>query len=133
MALERSIHAAQAAVPECVAVGYIDMAAGMLLAVRTVDSQPIEVLDRVSLATAELFEGRNLAAIEELFDPPRGEAAAAHRLQEILVLSDNVIHVFVRGKRSPEHAVVFVCRSSANVGLVLSRARAASAAIEGAL
>ncbi|MFC3217139.1 hypothetical protein [Comamonas sp. JC664] len=40
--------------PECLAAGYVDVATGMLLAIRTVDSHPREVIDLVAAATADL-------------------------------------------------------------------------------
>ena len=54
MSLEKAIQAAQTSVPECLAVGYVDMQTGMLLAVKTVDSHPSEVLDLVALHLPEI-------------------------------------------------------------------------------
>jgi hypothetical protein len=47
-----------------------------------------------------------------------------------VVFSTNLIHVFIRSKKNPNQAAVFVCRISANVGMVLVRTRAAMTAIE---
>ena len=71
-ALDKSLQAAASQIPECVAAGYVDMATGMLLAVNTVDSHPQEVLDMVSAATADLFQGSNVVAIENMFKRSRG-------------------------------------------------------------
>ena len=49
--------------------------------------------------------------------------AHAHYFNEIVVFSTNLIHVFIRSKRKPEHAGVFICRASANIGMVLVRSR----------
>lgn len=133
MSLDRAVIAAQGQVPECVAVGYVDMSTGMLLAVKTVDSHPAEVLDLVSAATADLFQGSNVVAIEKLFKKSRGLAQDDHHyFKEMIVFSDNLLHVFLRGKKNTSHAVVFVCRASANVGMVLSKSRMALPTIEGA-
>lgn len=40
MSLERALAKVQGSVPECVAVGLVDMSSGMLLGVKTVDSHP---------------------------------------------------------------------------------------------
>ena len=48
MSLDSALSKAQQDVPECVAVGYVDMSTGMLLGVRTLDSHPTEVLDLVA-------------------------------------------------------------------------------------
>lgn len=133
MSLDRQLATAQSEVPECVAAGYVDMVSGLLLGVKTVDSHPGEVLDLVAAATGDLFQGKNVVEIEKLFDKARGitnRAHGTHYFNEIVVFSTNLIHVFLRSKKNPNHAAVFVTRISANVGMVLVRTRAAMTALE---
>lgn len=133
MSLEKALTAAQAQVPECLAIGYVDMSTGMLLGVRTVDSHPSEVLDLVAAATADLFQGSNVTLIEQHFKKARGVSDDDRRyFKEILVFSENLLHVFMRGKKNADHALVFVCRGSANVGMVLTKSRSALPAVEAA-
>ena len=73
MSLDAELSNAQNMIPECVAVGVVDMTTGMLLAIRTVDSHPQEVLDLVAAATADLFQGASVSAIERLFRKSRGQ------------------------------------------------------------
>jgi hypothetical protein len=106
----------------------------MLLGVRTLDSHPQEVLALVAAATADLFQGQSVTAIEKLFRKSRGQPEnGAHYFREILVFSDNLLHVFARCKKYPQHAVVFICRASANVGMVLSKSRLSIGDIEASL
>ena len=131
MSLDKALAQAQADVPECVASGYVDMATGMLLGVKTVDSHPTEVLDLVAAATGDLFQGRNVQEIERLFDKIRGITdRKTHYFQEIVVFSTNLIHVFIRSKKNPTHVVVFISRISANVGMMIVRSRSAMVSIE---
>jgi glycerol-3-phosphate responsive antiterminator len=51
----------------------------------------------------------------------------------MIVNSDNLIHVFIRGKTNQDHVVTFVCRKSANMGMVLTKARSAMPEIEASL
>jgi hypothetical protein len=121
-------------IPECVAAGYVDMATGMLLSVKTVDSHPQEVLDMVSAATADLFQGSNVTAIENMFKRTRGlKADGQHYFQEIVVFSDNLLHMFLRCKKNNDHVIVFVTRKSANVGMVIAKSRIALTSIDGTL
>ncbi len=132
MSLDKALSTAQSEIPECVAAGYVDMASGLLLGVKTVDSHPGEVLDLVAAATGDLFQGKNVTEIERLFDKSRGiQGPNHHYFNEIVVFSTNLIHVFVRSKKNPDHVSVFVTRISANVGMVLVRSRAAAASLEG--
>lgn len=134
MALEASLNKAIREVPECVAAGYVDMTTGMLLAVKTVDSHPREVLDLVAAATADLFQGSNVVAIERMFKKSRGVKDDGHHyFQELLVMSDNLLHIFMRGKKNNEHAAVFVCRKNANLGMAIAKARMALESIESAV
>ena len=106
----------------------------MLLAVKTVDSHPREVLDLVAAATADLFQGTNVVAIERMFKKARGlKDEGHHYFQEIIVFSDNLLHVFLRGKKNPDNVVVFVSRRSVNIGMMLSKARLMMPTLEAAL
>jgi hypothetical protein len=134
MSIDKALAAAQAEIPDCVAAGYVDMASGLLLGVKTVDSHPAEVLDLVAAATGDLFQGKNVVEIERLFDKARGITGPHnHYFREIVVFSSNLIHVFIRSKKHVNHASVFVTRASANIGMVLVRARAAAANCEAAV
>jgi hypothetical protein len=133
MSLDKALSAAQAEIPECVATGYVDMVSGLLLGVKTIDSHPGEVLDLVAAATGDLFQGKNVIEIEKLFDKARGiEGRNHHYFNEILVFSTNLIHVFLRSKKNPNHAAVFITRISANIGMVLVKSRSAMANCEAA-
>jgi hypothetical protein len=134
MNLDDAISEAQRTVPECVASGLVDMKTGMLLGIRTVDSHPQEVIDLVAAATGDLFQGTNVITIEKMFKQSRGVAQDDHHyFQEIVVLSDNLIHVFQRCKRNADLVFVSVCRVSANLGMVLTRARMALPKVEAAV
>jgi len=131
--LEQQLQAAVASIPECVAAGYVDLSTGMLLGIKTVDSHPAEVLELLAAATADMFQGPNVVTIENMFKKARGVQDASHYFHEMIVNSENLIHVFIRGKTNQEHVVAFVCRKSANLGMVLTKSRAAIPALESAL
>ena len=134
MSLDQAIKNAQSNVPECVSVGYVDMSTGMLLSVSTVDSHPSEVLDLVAAATADLFQGQSVTTIEKMFRKARGQPEdGSHYFQEILVFSDNLLHVFLRSKKYPSQAAVFVCRASVNIGMALTKSRSSMSGIEEAV
>ena len=79
--------------------------------------------------------GYDVKEIEKLFKKSRGTSPGdqSHYFQEILVFSTNLIHVFMRGKRNTNHAVVAVCRGSANIGMVIAKSRLTLSAIEAAV
>lgn len=134
MALEDALQSAVNEIPECVAGGYVDMSTGMLLGVDTVESHPQEVLDYVAAATADLFQGDNVVTIENMFKKHRGvEQDDNHYFQEIVVFSDNLLHVFQRGKINNDHAAVWVCNKSVNVGMALTKSRMVLEDVETAL
>ena len=133
MSFENALNQAASTVPECVAAGYVDISSGMLLALKTVDSHPQQVIDLLAAATADMFAGPNVSMIERLFKKARGlQDDGFHYFQEIIVNSENLIHVFLRGKINPDYVVVFVCRKTANLGMALTKARLALPALEAA-
>ncbi|MDQ3059294.1 MAG: hypothetical protein M3R45_07160 [Pseudomonadota bacterium] len=132
--LDTALQKAVTSIPECVAAGYVDLSSGMILSMKTVDSHPGEVFDLLAAATADLFQGPNVSAIEKIFRKARGlpENNDDHYFQEIIVNSNNLIHVFLRGKRQQQVAC-FVCRKGANLGMVLTKSRMAMPEIEASL
>jgi len=134
MSLDSAIQETVKTVPECLAAGYVDMKTGMLLGIKTVDSHPQEVLDLVAAATGDLFQGSNVVAIEQMFKKARGvpEDPEHHYFQEIIVLSENLLHVFQRAKRNVDLVLVVVCRVSANLGMVLTKSRMQLSKVEAA-
>ncbi|MFA4968602.1 MAG: hypothetical protein WC540_03155 [Sulfuritalea sp.] len=132
MSLDQALQKAVSSIPECVAGGFIDLASGMLLGVKTVDSHPNEVMDLLAAATADLFQGANVTTIEQIFKKARGIPATDqhHYFQEIIVNSDNLLHIFMRGKTNESLVACFVCRKSANLGMALTKARAAMPELE---
>lgn len=133
MSLDNALAETQRTVPECVATGFVDMKTGMLLGVKTVDSHPQEVLDLVAAATGEIFQGQNVSAIEQMFKKTRGVTDDGHHFfQEIIILSDNLLHVFQRCKKNEDLVLVTICRISANLGMVLTKSRAQLKLVEAA-
>jgi len=131
--IENALQQGVTSVPECVAAGYVDLSTGMLLGVRTVDSHPSEILELVAAATADMFQGANVTTIENMFKKSRGVEDGMHYFNEMIVNSENLIHVFARCKENMEHVVVFVCRKSANLGMVLTKVRGLIPSLEAAL
>lgn len=131
--LNDALQAATAAIPECLAAGYIDLSSGMLLGIKSVDSQPTEVVELLAAATADLFQGPNVKMIESVFKKSRGLSDDGHHyFQEIIINSDNLIHIFIRGKNE-EQVACFVCRKSANLGMVLTKSRSSMPSVEASL
>ena len=128
--LNNALQSAIASIPECLAAGYIDLSSGMLLGIKSVDSQPAEVVELLAAATADLYQGPNVRLIETIFKKARGlQDDGHHYFQEFIVNSDNLLHVFIRGKNE-EQVACFVCRKSANLGMALTKSRAAMPALE---
>ncbi|GAB2952643.1 hypothetical protein GCM10027280_46190 [Micromonospora polyrhachis] len=113
----------RSSVPECVAAGVVDMSTGMLLSVDTTDSHPQEVLDLLAAATFDIFQGRNVTMIEDIFKARRGVSGGGHYFQEILVNSQNLTHLFIRSAVSPNIVAVVVCRRAVNIGMMFAQAR----------
>ncbi len=131
--LDNTLQKAVTTVPDCVAAGYVDLASGMLLGIKSVDSHPTQVIELLAAATADLFQGPSVVAIEKLFRSARGvREDGKHYFQEIIVNSDNLIHVFLRGKRQ-EQVATFVCRKGANLGMVLTKCRMIMPELESSL
>jgi hypothetical protein len=110
-------------VPDYVGCGFVDMSTGMLLSVDTVDNHPREILDVVAAATGDLFQGKNVMQIEALWKQVRGVADGGNYFKEILVNSDNLVHLFMRSGSNPDVVVVIICRRQVSIGMLFAQAR----------
>ncbi|GAA3806952.1 hypothetical protein ACFS5L_42555 [Streptomyces phyllanthi] len=119
------VKALRSETPDCVASGVVDMSTGMLLSYETVESHPPEVLDLLAGATLDLFQGRTVVMIEDVFKERRGVTSDQHYFQEILVNSENLTHLFIRMNDQQDVVAVVVCRKSVNVGMLFAQARRA--------
>ena len=123
MSVETILTKTMKEVPKAIAAGVVDMSTGMLLGVKTVDSHPQEVLDLVSAATKDMFEGDNVTMIEDTFKRARGVQTSERYFKEIIVLSTNLVHVFARLKSMQSIVCVVICRADTNLGLALMKTR----------
>ncbi|WP_106400303.1 hypothetical protein [Actinocorallia populi] len=113
----------RAQAPDCVAAGVVDMATGMLLAYETLEEHPSEVLDLLAGATLDLFQGRTVVMIEDVFKERRGVRSDRHYFQEVLINSEHVTHLFLRMLSQQDVVAVIVCRKSVNVGMLFAQSR----------
>jgi len=128
--LDQALAAAQHQIPECLGIGYVDLDSGLLLGVKTTDTHPNEVLELVAAATADLFVGPNISMIENIFKDRRQDTRDTHYFRDYAIWSENLIHIFLRGKKYESYVLCVVCRISANFGMVLSKSRMSLPSIE---
>jgi hypothetical protein len=112
-----------AEIPKALATGLVDLASGMMLAVKTVDDHPQGVLDLLVPATQEMFEGGTVAQIETLFKKARGVESEERYFQEIFFSSKHHWHYFGRLESQPQIVFAAVTRGDVNLGLLFKTAR----------
>ena len=110
-------------VPSCLATGVVDMTTGMLLTYETTEGHPSEVLDMLAGATLDMFQGRTVTMIEDIFKERRGVTSNEHYFQEILANSTNLTHLFIRNNQVDDLVAVVVCPKSVIVGMLMVTAR----------
>lgn len=110
-------------IPDYVASGIVDMSTGMLLGVDTVDDHPREILDMLAAATFDLFQGRAVSTIEDVWNRRRGYGQELHYFQEVLVNSHNLVHLFMRGTVTQGIVSAVICRRTVNIGMLFAQAR----------
>lgn len=133
MTIDIALAKAKAQIPSCIAIGYVDMERGVLLASRIDGTHPESVIQLVAAATAEQLQGPTITEIERQFAEARGSKIVNHLITELTFkTSSGLYHIVLRCTKNPEHAVVVVCGRGANPGMVSAKAVAALPAIEAA-
>ncbi|HBL26932.1 MAG TPA: hypothetical protein DD490_08870 [Acidobacteria bacterium] len=123
MSADSIVKNALATVPKAVAAGVVDMASGMMLSIKTVESHPQRVLDILAPATRELFEGELVTTIENLFKQARGVKSDDRYFQEILISSTHLWHYFGRLKSNPRIVLTVVTTGDVNMGMFIMKCR----------
>ena len=85
----------------------------------------------INEATYPMFEGFNFGDPAawtkgqpfELFKKMRGDTNTEHYFKEIIINSENLLHIFSRLKSNPTIIVTSVCRIDANLGLAVVKMR----------
>ena len=131
-ALEQLLEAAMGAIPKVVAVAAVDIEQGRLLATRFETPLDPEVEARLAGATRELLGAPYFAAVEASLGSAEVEAGAQRDVldfpaRQVIVLSTNLVHLFVRLEQYPNLVLAVVCRANTNLGLTLARLRSMSA------
>jgi hypothetical protein len=123
LAVEHLVEACRQDVPDCIGAGVVDLSTGMMLDSDTVDDHPGEVLEILAAATVDMFQGRAVREVEQMWKSRRGDSDDRHSFQEILINSTNLVHLFIRSRRYSDIAVTVVCRNTVKVGLLFAQAR----------
>ncbi len=121
MSIQASLTAAMETIPDCIAAGYVDMETGMLLGTNVSDPASADDLETFAIAVANLFQGRGVGAFEALLRQSGTEQADNPGFGEIAVFSRDRLNIFLRTPDYPDHVVCYICRSSVNVGLALTK------------
>lgn len=118
-------------VPDYLGSGVVDLTTGMLLDADTVDDHPRDLIDMLAAATADLFEGRTITQIEQMWREYSGSLdEGGHYFEEILIYSRNLVHLFMRSPSNPEIVAAVVCRRTVNIGMFFATARQAMRELE---
>lgn len=134
MAIDAVLHESISQIPDCIAGAYIDAGTGLLLCAATLTDEPQELIGVLPAITADLFLGTTGANLAWLWNKTRNsEERDAHSFNEVVVLNDNHIVVFLRCMHNPDHAIAYVIKKTANIGLVLAKSRMTVKPLEAAL
>ena len=121
MPIEKALSSAMKTIPDCIAAGYVDMETGMLLGLQEAEDGHANLLGNLALAVANLFQGRGIAAFEELLRTAGVDESEHPGFGEIAVFSDDRLHIFLRTPDYSDHVVCYICQDSTNVGLALTK------------
>jgi hypothetical protein len=124
MSLKSQLYKSIRGMPLCIGGGYIDLDNEILLDMLTRGPESKEMLPRLVGITEDLFQGPNVKMIEDIFNKSRGvQDQGRHLFQEMVVMNEDLIHVFIRGKTFNNHVVTFIFEGEMNMGLSLSKSR----------
>lgn len=114
MALNELMDGTLQALPECLAICYVDMPEELVLTRRTVRPFNQETLDALAALAARMLDGRGISSAWRLAtNAPDGASP-----DEAVVRNGDHTCLFLRMPGHADHALCLVCRSGADVALV---------------
>jgi hypothetical protein len=130
--LDEALKEALASVPNCVAVGAVDLRSGTLLAMQAQEPRSQEVLNLMTQAITELFEAPLLQAFADIYagSHDRSGAQTGNPFTELLLLNDAHSYLLMRGREKPHLALLMIALKETPVGLLILRTRALLPQIE---
>lgn len=132
LSLDSVLRQAVSGVPDAVAASYVDMESGVLMG--TMSAKSTEVIDLATATSTNLFQGANVSAVEQMFRTSHGiKDDDDQHLSEVLVISQDMLHIFLRGKKNSSHCLCIVCPKNTNLGMALTKSRMALTSVEGSL
>jgi len=122
--LDNALAALRNTFPECLAAGLVDVTRREVLHIATVDQKWRAPAEIAAAAAGDLFE-RESAAIPRPLLRSKGdrEGDELRLVNEIIVLSRDLVHIFQRSKRDVGMVLVTSCRATPNLGIVIAGAR----------
>jgi hypothetical protein len=129
--LDEALRNAMSEIPNCVAMGAVDLSSGTMLAVEAVEQRSQEMLNVMTSAVTELFEAPLLQAFSEIYAPSPGEAPnSGKQFTELLLLNNFHHYLLLRGRKRTHLAVIVITTKETPVGLLMMKALGAMPNIE---
>jgi hypothetical protein len=122
--LQRFLATVMKIVPGCLVAAWTDLAGRQILEFRGPGADEIVETTALGEAITDLFQGRSAQTIEQLFKRFLGLAEdERHYFNEIVIITDDCIGVFLRHRSRTDRCLVIVSDRSVNLGMVLATTR----------
>lgn len=132
--LDEALRNAILDIPNCIAMGAVDLTSGTLLALHSEQERSQEMLNILTTTITEMFEAPLLQAFSEIYAPNPDESPAREtQFTELLLLNNHNNFLLLRGRKRPDLAVIVITKKDTPAGLLMMKAIAAMANIEKAL
>lgn len=121
---ERFLARVMETVPACRAAAWVNLAGRQVLHLREQARGDTAAGAALGPAITELFQGANVEKVEGAFRRARGRSEGPlHYFQEIVIMTDGCVGVFLRSARRGDRALAIVTDKTVHLGMVFSRAR----------
>lgn len=121
--LQTVLEATIKAIPECLAVGRINISSGELLEIESEKSQSPKVIASLIMSLANLFEGPNVRLIKDIFSSLDYEGSF---FKKLVINSNNMFYVFM-SVREEDKVGFFIFPMSVDIDAALIKARSSIA------
>jgi hypothetical protein len=130
--LDEALKNTMSEIPNCIAVGAVDLTTGTLLAIQAEQERSQEMLNVMTTTITELFEAPLLQAFSEIYAPDSDNSGGSRQFTELLLMNAHHNYLLLRGRRRPECAIVVITRKETSAGMLMMKAMALMPDVENA-
>lgn len=116
-------------IPDCLASGIVDVRTGTVVACKSAERSFRQEFELIAASASAVFGAAPSEAMAGAAGKCESDSTCCE-FKEVTLMGNGQLQVYSRTDSNPDLALIVICRSSANLGMVLAKTRLQSTALQ---